>query len=152
MANRSWWYGVLLLAASGPGCDDKKTPTVDRCPELVAMVKTQCGEDSDAFKKHKQIYLDNAPVGEATSEADAQMRERRLRSCEAGIRQASEALDYSVMPDFSVGNDAELKSQAEQAKKYWLERKAAYEKMSPEDQKKDEALQLDQRCRLWVFG
>jgi hypothetical protein len=65
---------------------------------------------------------------------------------------AKEKVDYSVEPDFSVGSDVELQAQAAEAKKHWQDRKAAYDKMSPEEKKKDEAAQVQQRCMLWVLG
>jgi hypothetical protein len=57
------------------------------------------------------------------------------------------------MPNFTVGtDDPEMKAHAQEAKKHWEARKRAYEKMSPEDKKKDEAAQLKQRCMLWQLG
>lgn len=151
---------VALLMGAALGCDEQAAPAAaaaepltDVCPELVAKVKEQCGEDSPAYKKHKQLYVDQAPTGEPTSDADAQMRVRRMQACKAGLAVANERVDYSVVPDFSVGNgDAELQQQAADAKKHWETRKAAYEKMSAEDKAKDEAAQVQQRCMLWVLG
>jgi hypothetical protein len=149
---------LTVLLSGALACDEEPkpaavvTPVKDVCPDLVAKVKAQCGEDSPAYKKHKQLYIDKAPTGEPQSDADAQMRVRRLRACQSGLAVADEKLDYSVEPDFSVGNDTELQAQAAAAKKHWQTRKAAYEKMSSDEKAKDEAAQVQQRCMLWVLG
>lgn len=144
-----------VLLAGALGCDETPDPSKmkDVCPELVEKVKAQCGADSAAYKKHKELYIDAAPTGAPTSDADRMMRARRLMACQAGLSIANEKLDYSQAPNFTVNSsDAELQGHAEQAKKHWEERKRAYEKMSPEEKKKDEAAQLEQRCTLWQLG
>lgn len=150
------WIALSTLAV---GCDEPEKgaqePALtleDHCAELVTKVKEQCGEDSPAYKAQKRLYLDNAPAGEPESDADAQMRVRRLLACKAGLASANEKLDYSEPPSFFVGSDPEMQQYAEQAKQHYEARKAAYEKMTPEERKKDEAAQIEQRCQLWVLG
>lgn len=161
MTTRRLWAAWLVLSTSaiGVGCDeaDKSAQGAaatleDHCAELVTKVKEQCGEDSPAYKAQKRLYLDSAPAGEPQGDADAQMRVRRLLACKAGLASANEKLDYSEPPSFVVGDDPEMKQFAEEAKHNYEARKAAYEKMTPEERKKDEAAQLEQRCQLWVLG
>ncbi len=153
------WFFAVTTATITAGCEERPpdpraaaAALSDHCEEFVAKIREQCGEDSPAFKKQKQVLLDSAPTGEPENDADAQMRLRRLLTCKAGLQAANEKLDYSQAPDFAVGHDAEMQEHARQAKKHWETRKAAYEKMSPEEKKRDEAAQREQRCHLWVLG